>query len=52
MTDNFEVENVIPTPEEPQTPPAEPVQLPNENVLAGIVGAFLCILHNQESESL
>lgn len=41
MTDNFEVENVIPTPEEPQTPPVEPVQLPNENVVAGIVGAFL-----------
>jgi FtsH-binding integral membrane protein len=41
MTNNFEVENVIPTPEEPQTPPVQPVQLPNENVLAGIVGAFL-----------
>ena len=41
MTDNFEVENVVPTPEEPQTPPVQPVLPPNENVLAGIVGAFL-----------
>ena len=41
MTDNFEVENVVPTPEAPQTPPVQPVLPKEENVVAGIVGAFL-----------
>lgn len=41
MNENFEPQIIENQTEDTQTPPAQPLELAKENVLAGIVGAFL-----------